>query len=121
MIGSVDIAARARLEQWKQSLLDPADRLLDLGEHGIPIALDPVRIAFALAAGSGFTFEAGADAAFAVRAGQLRVALAEDELALRLKSLRRAAAAHGDGEQRLWLALGLLVWDDNEGEEESVD
>jgi hypothetical protein len=117
LIRSVDIAARARLDQWKQSLLDPTDRLLDLGDHGVPIALDPVRIAFALAAGSGFTFEAGADAAFAVRAGQLRVALPEDELARQLKALRRAAMS-SDGEQQLWLALGLLVWDDNTGEDE---
>ena len=53
----IDPAARARLDQWKQSLLDPTDPLIHIGEHGVPIAVDPVRIAFALAGGSLFPLE----------------------------------------------------------------
>ncbi|HEY5950943.1 MAG TPA: DUF4011 domain-containing protein, partial [Kofleriaceae bacterium] len=109
-----DSAARARLDRWKQSLLDPSERLLDLAEQGLPIALDPVRLAFALAAGSSFCFEAGRDPAFDT--GRLRVALHADELESRLGQLRRASrAASVAGEHVLWLALGLLTWSDGEG------
>jgi len=45
------------LDFWKQSLLDPTDRLLDIGEAGIPIELDPVRLAFTLAAGGAHELE----------------------------------------------------------------
>ena len=107
-------AARARLDRWKQSLLDPNERLLDLGDEGVPIAIDPVRLAFALAAGSGLAIEAGNDAAFDT--GRLRVAVPAGELDARLTKLRRTArAALGDGEHVLWLALGLLTWSDGEG------
>ena len=108
-----DSAARARLDRWKQSLLDPNERLLDLGEVGIPIAADPVRIAFALAGGSGFGFETGEPG---VDTGRIRVALDERELESRLRELRRSArTALADGEHVLWLALGLLTWSDGEG------
>jgi hypothetical protein len=97
-----DSAARARLDRWKQSLLDPNERLLDLGEAGISIPADPIRLAFTLAAGGGIPFDT--------------VPLASDELADRLAQLRRLArAAHSDGEHVLWLALGLLTWSDGEG------
>jgi len=76
-------AARARLDGWKQSLLDTTDPLIHIGEHGVAIAVDPVRIAFALAGGSLFPLE-GSEVA----------------------KLRRVPA--GD----LWLGLGLLTWVD---------
>src|SRR5690242_12162554 len=79
-IGRVsDSAARARLDRWKSSLLDPNERLLDLNEAGIPIAVDPVRLAFQLAAGGAFSLS--------------ETALAPDELSVRLRELRRAAHA----------------------------
>ena len=97
-----DSAARARLDRWKQSLLDPNERLLDLGDSGIPIAGDPIRLAFTLAAGGGLALEDSP--------------LAEAELWPRLTVLRRATrAAERDGEHVLWLALGLLTWSDGEG------
>ncbi|HEU4611583.1 MAG TPA: DUF4011 domain-containing protein, partial [Kofleriaceae bacterium] len=109
-----DSAARARIDRWKQSLLDPDERLLDLGDHGVPISMDPVRLAFALAAGATFGLEAGTDPAFDT--GRLRIALPADELARRLSELRRAEQrATSDGEHVLWLALGLLTWGDAEG------
>ena len=46
-------AARARLDRWTQSLLERADRLLDLADHGIPIPGDPIRLVFALVGGTG--------------------------------------------------------------------
>lgn len=108
-----DSAARARLDRWKQSLLDPTERLLDLGEEGIPIALDPVRLAFSLAAGSGFVLEAAAEGA--VDGGRIRVALPAAELDARLTQLRRTArAAATDGAHVLWVALGLVTWNDGE-------
>jgi very-short-patch-repair endonuclease len=97
-----DSAARARLDRWKQSLLDPNERLLDLGDAGIPFAVDPIRLAFTLAAGGPLSFDS--------------VPLGPDELAERLGQLRRAArAALDDGEHVLWLALGLVTWSDDEG------
>ena len=46
------------IDRWKQSLVQSPDLLLDVGEQGVPIAVDPVRIAFALAGGSLFPLEA---------------------------------------------------------------
>ncbi|NVB81783.1 MAG: DUF4011 domain-containing protein, partial [Kofleriaceae bacterium] len=110
----IDPAARARLDRWKQSLLDPTDRLMDIGDDGIPLYVDPVRIAFSLAAGSGFAFESGTDPVFDT--GRLRVALPAEDLERRLVMLRRAArAAVADGEHVLWLALGLVTWTSGEG------
>lgn len=108
-----DFAARARLDRWKQSLLDPNERLLDLGDEGIPIAIDPVRVAFALAGGSSFALESG-DPAFT--GGCIRVPLPGPELDARLTQLRRAArSALAGGDHVLWLALGLFAWKDSEG------
>ena len=102
-------AARARLEYWKQSLLDPSDRLLDIGDDGIPIWIDPVRLAFSLAAGGALSFESDAEPGF--DAGRIRVQLPPAELARRLDVLHRAArAATAEREHVLWLALGLLTW-----------
>src|SRR6266404_1489132 len=52
---AMEPAARARLDRWTQSLLDNADRLLDLADDGIPLAGDPVRIVFALVGGTRIT------------------------------------------------------------------
>jgi hypothetical protein len=46
------------IDRWKQSLVQSPDLLLDVGEQGVPIAVDAVRIAFALAGGSLFPLEA---------------------------------------------------------------
>jgi hypothetical protein len=97
----IDNAARARLERWKQSLLDPADPLagpvLDAGTTGLPLVqLDPIRAAFALATGAALRVEAGHDA-------ELR----------ELRSVARAALA--DGEHVLQVALGQLTWIDRAG------
>jgi hypothetical protein len=109
----MDHAARARLAEWKQSLLDPTDQLLDLRDGGVPIGVDPVRLAFALAAGGTFALEVGAPG---LEAGRLRVALAADELARELARLERAAAdAASEGEHAVWLALGELRWSDAAG------
>ncbi len=87
----IDPAARARLDSWKQSLLDPADPLLDLGEDGLPMRGDPVRLAFVLGAGGGLEL---------------------DIPDVWLAPLRRAARdARADGDHVLWLALGMLTWD----------
>jgi very-short-patch-repair endonuclease len=51
------------IDRWKQSLVQSPDLLLDVGEQGVPIAVDPVRIAFALAGGSLFPLEASEVAA----------------------------------------------------------
>ncbi|MBV8759502.1 MAG: hypothetical protein JO257_19600, partial [Deltaproteobacteria bacterium] len=80
----LDPAARARLDHWKQFLANPADPLIDVGDHGVPIAVDPVRIAFALAGGSLFPLE-GSEVA----------------------KLRRTPA------NELWLGVGLLTWIDS--------
>jgi len=58
----MDLAAHARLDGWKQSLLAAADRLLDSADHGIAIAGDPVRLLFSLVGGTRYLIEA-ADAA----------------------------------------------------------
>jgi hypothetical protein len=91
----MDTAARARLDRWTQSLLDKADRLLDLADHGIPIAGDPVRIVFALVGGT-------------------RIAMSRSD---ELTALRRAARdALADGEHVLWLAIGELTWTDRQAQ-----
>lgn len=87
----MDTAARARLDRYKQSLLDPTDRLLDIADAGIPIASDPVRIAFTLGSGTPVSV-AGDLAAFA----------------------RDARVASLGGEHVLWLALGLLAYNGGE-------
>ena len=90
----MDTAARARLDRWMQSLLDKADRLIDLADHGIPIAGDPVRVVFSLTGGT---------------------PLALPGRASELVALRRAARdALADGEHVLWLALGTLTWTDRD-------
>ncbi|HTR49150.1 MAG TPA: DUF4011 domain-containing protein, partial [Kofleriaceae bacterium] len=99
-----------RLVDWKQSLLDPNDRLLDLRDDGIAIGVDPVRLAFALAAGSALVLDSGVAG---LDHGRLRVALAPETLARELAQLERAAqTAAADGEHVLWLALGELAWTD---------
>ncbi len=105
-------AARARIATWTQSLLDPAsDSLVELRDHGLALAgVDPIRISFALAAGSGYVVEAGE--AGALEVGRLRIAMAADDLARELRALRRAADdARAEGSHGLWLAAGLLGWD----------
>ncbi len=110
-----DQAARRRLDRWKQSLLDPNERLFDLGgEDGLGIAVDPVRIAFSLAAGSTLAFEPGAESGF--DAGRLRVPLASDELSRELRRLRLSVnAGRANAEHVLWFALGMLTWIDEGG------
>src|SRR5438477_10548210 len=103
----MDHAAHARLAEWKQSLLDPADRLLDLRDGGVSIGIDPVRLAFALAAGGAFALDSGGPA---LEGGKLRVAISGDELARALATLERAARdAASEGEHAVWLALGELA------------
>jgi very-short-patch-repair endonuclease len=46
------------IDRWKQSLVQSPDLLLDVGQQGVPIDADPVRIAFALAGGSAVPLEA---------------------------------------------------------------
>ena len=108
----IDNADRAHLECWKQSLLDPADLLIDLGGAGIALAnLDPVRLAFALATGASFAFEAGGEQA--LDTGRLRVSLTADDLDRRLTALRRVARdALAEGDHVLHLGIGLLTWCD---------
>ncbi|HSN29710.1 MAG TPA: hypothetical protein VLT45_25660, partial [Kofleriaceae bacterium] len=55
-------------------MLDPTDPLIDVGDHGVPIAVDPVRIAFALTGGSLFPLE-GSEVAKLRRAGELWLGL----------------------------------------------
>lgn len=62
------------MDRWKQSLAQSPDLLLDVGEHGVPIDVDPVRIAFALAGGSRFPLEAS-ELAGLRRSGELWLAL----------------------------------------------
>src|SRR5258706_13053354 len=84
---AMDTAARARLDRWTQSLLDNADRHLDLADHGIAIPGDPVRVVFALVGGTKIALQRSAE----------------------LSALRRTAReALADGEHVLWLAIGLL-------------
>jgi hypothetical protein len=101
----IDPAAQARLEQWKQLLLDLSaeNRLLDVREDASCVALphpdpgDLVRMVAALATGGS-------------------IALDGDELARRVSGLRRALRPHADrGVHALWLALGALVWIDADG------
>jgi hypothetical protein len=78
-----------QLDHWKASLLDPCDPLLDLGAAGgLPVAGDPIRLAFVLGAGGGLELDAPAE---------------------RIAPLRRAARDASDC--ALWLGLGLMVWD----------
>jgi hypothetical protein len=62
------------MDRWKQSLAQSPDLLLDVGEHGVPIDVDPVRIAFALAGGSRFPLEAS-ELAGLRKVGELWLAL----------------------------------------------
>ncbi len=93
----MDTAARARLDRWTQSLLDRADRLLDLADHGIPIPGDPIRLLFALVGGS-----------------RLGVGTDEPELAALRRQGRDALA---DGEHVIWLAIGTLTYLDRDARE----
>ena len=105
-------AARARIATWTQSLLDPAtDSLIELRDHGLALAgVDPIRISFALAAGSGYVVEAGEVGALEV--GRLRIEMPADDLARELRMLRRAGDdARAEGSHGLWLAAGLLAWE----------
>lgn len=112
----------ARLEFWKQLLVEGCAPLLDLDAAAI-VALpdvDAVRIAVALAAGSAFTIEADVEAATgpaSYEVGRLRSPLTGPDLARRLTALRRAArAAETDlGAHALYLGLGVLVWRDATG------
>ena len=124
----IDPAAQARLERWKLSLLDltAGNRLLDVkdGKTTVPLpAVDPLRIAGALAEGAAFTLQSGpatdveggasAGASGASGAiGRLRSPLAKPELARRLVAIRRAARAQlaDGGVHTLWLGLGMLTW-----------
>ncbi len=109
-----DQTARARLDRWKQSLLDPRDRLVDVGAAGITLAIDPMRIAFSLAAGSMLALEVGDSPA--LDSGRLRVALPKSELDRQLAMLRRdVRAARIDGDHVLWLGLGMVTWPDETG------
>src|SRR6476646_6929620 len=101
------------LASWKPSLLESAAPLLDARDRGVAIAVDPVRVAFALAAGGALALEAGAPG---LDAGRLRVALHPSELAQLVGELRAAAAdAVIEAEHALFLALGELVWTDSAG------
>ncbi len=109
-----DQPARPRLDRWKQSLIDPRDRLVDVADHGIALAIDPMRIAFSLAAGSMLALEA-ADAP-GLENGRLRVAMTKAELDVRLAELRRdVRAARVDADHVLWLGLGIVTWPDETG------
>ena len=129
------------LEGWKQSLLDlsSANRLLDARDSRTTIPLpdvDPVRLAFALAAGAAFAFVPAAGANTTSASSQfdssrhqmalpapgfdstrLVVPLPAAELTRRLATIRRAARAQlaDGGVHALQLALGLLTWCDAEG------
>ena len=118
------VAAHARLEGWKVSLLDlsTSNRLLDADADMIDAptcfalaGVDPARLAAALASGSSFAFETGMDSCFDT--GRLRAPLGASELQRRLVAMRRAArdrAADGDL-HALWVALGMLHWCDAAG------
>src|SRR4051812_48531061 len=84
-VRGMDAAARARIEGWKLSLLEarrPAEeRLRNVGDTGVPLAGDPVRIAAALAEG----------ATLRVGSAELAANLAGDELARALTLVRRDA------------------------------
>ena len=109
-----DQTARARLERWKQSLLDSRDRLVDVGDTGITLAIDPMRIAFSLAAGSMLALEPGETPG--LENGRLRVTLPKAELDRQLSLLRRdVRAARIDADHVLWLGLGMVTWPDETG------
>jgi hypothetical protein len=74
-----------RLDLVQPSLVDLSDPLLDLGDDAVPIAGDPVRLAFVLGAGGGLELDAGP---------------------ARVASLRHARA----GGDELWLALGMFAY-----------
>ena len=112
--------ARARVDGWKQQLLDlsPVDPLLDAKDGALCVALpgvEPVKLVEALVEGGAFAFEAGCDPA--TDRGWLRLPLPTPELDRQLTSLRRAARAEdaSTGVHVLWLALGLLTWVDHDG------
>ncbi len=86
-------AARARLDRWTQSLLERADRLLDLADHGIPIPGDPIRLVFALVGGS-----------------RLAVGTDEPQLAALRRLGRLGRETLADGEHVIWLAIGTLTY-----------
>ena len=96
----IDQAARARLECWKQSILDLSseNRLLDCTDCVAIQDVDPVELAGVLRRGGVFDVKS--------------------QLARALVPIRRAARTQSEdaGVHGLWLALGLLVWCDDVGQ-----
>jgi hypothetical protein len=113
----IDPAARARLEWWKQSLLDLSidNPLLDARESRtcIVLAADPMKLAGALEGGSGLAVVSGRNVS---DADQLWTALEPDVLAKRLVAIRREARrTRADrGAHVLWMAVGMLAWKQDE-------
>jgi very-short-patch-repair endonuclease len=107
--------ARARVGQWKLSLVD-SPLLLDVDEASslaLP-GVEPEALVASLVGGAAFAFEAGVDSSVAT--GWLRIELPTPELERRLARMRRAARAElsETGTHTLWVALGALVWTDDE-------
>lgn len=138
-------AATQRIDRWKRSLLDLTlrNRLLDAkdSQRSLAVAVDDVMaVAKVLESGAALRLESFAaprvgadetDAVAAERAAEAlahaaRLSLAEKrllvplpaaELERRLVTIARAAAASlsDGGVHTLWLGLGLLEWQDDEG------
>src|SRR5204863_1012223 len=104
----------ARLEWWKQSLLDLSidNPLIDAREGRTCIALpavDPIKLAGSLESGGGLSLVSGRHL---VDASQLWAALEPDILAGRLTAIRREARRQraDRGTHVLWMAVGVLAW-----------
>ncbi len=126
----IDPAARARLEWWKQSLLD----VCDPAEPRIALAADPRSLATALEAGGGLSLigePSGTDttepnviteiARQASRGetgagGAVHARVAATALDDRLRWLERAGRRAAErGEHAVWVGLGELSWIDRAG------
>jgi very-short-patch-repair endonuclease len=135
--------ATQRIDRWKRSLLDLTlrNRLLDArdSQRSLTVAVDDVMaLARVLESGAALRLESflppGRDAADEVAAARaaealahaaklslaekrLLVPLSAAELERRLVTIARAAAASlsDGGVHTLWLGLGLLEWQDDEG------